>query len=905
MFSLSFVRRRQGSVGLGIPLALVAAAFFALPVARATLLRGNVPKILARSQWVSPHNPLGTVPVMIALKLRHPHALDAFLRAVRDPSSPLYRQFLTPQEFTHLYGPSPATVARVKAYLRAQGFTVTGVSRNLMFVRATASTAVVERAFSVSIDDYVHNNVRFYAASSDPRLPSSVAPYVQAVLGLNDAPLFRPMLVPNRRVSAQSTPSGYAPQQIATAYDWPSITNTQNGSGVIIANATAESSNLSTSDLDTFWNTYGLPTHTVNVINVGGSGGSTGGTIETTIDEERSGAMAPGATLDVYDAASATDSDFTSTYNTIVNDNTAQVMTTSWGEPESDASSSTLTSDDNIFKQAAAQGISVFAAAGDNGSSDGTSNSDTADYPASDPYVVACGGTTLTLNSNNTIASEIAWSSTGGAVSAVFSEPSWQVGNGVPQNGYRNTSDIAMDADPNTGYSVYEGGSWSVYGGTSFVAPQMAGLIAVKDSETGTRLGQTNSLLYNDANTSNYASDFNDITSGSNGAFSAGPGWDHPTGWGSPQATNLIAHLGGTTTTVPAPTAQNGSVTTTEGQAVSGTLSASASGNPALTFQIVSQPTNGTVTITDASTGAFTYTPNSGFTGTDSFTFDASDSGGTSNTATETVTVNAPTVAAPTAQNGSVTTTEGQAVSGTLSASASGNPALTFQIVSQPTNGTVTITDTSTGAFTYTPNSGFTGTDSFTFDASDSGGTSNTATETITVNPAQTGPCPSGYTSYTGSVSSGNYDYQPNENYYYANAGNESAQTTSPSGTNFDLYLFKWNNFWGWIEVAASQNSGTTQSISYPGRAGYYIWVIYANVGSGNYSFCLSQPGPSSAARPTGGVPSVVRPTLAGSSETTMTSGSSGSGALGLPSLALLLLTALAFFARRRREIGG
>ena len=811
MFSLSFVRRRQGSVGLGIPLALVAAAFFALPVARATLLRGNVPKILARSQWVSPHNPLGTVPVMIALKLRHPHALDAFLRAVRDPSSPLYRQFLTPQEFTHLYGPSPATVARVKAYLRAQGFTVTGVSRNLMFVRATASTAVVERAFSVSIDDYVHNNVRFYAASSDPRLPSSVAPYVQAVLGLNDAPLFRPMLVPNRRVSAQSTPSGYSPQQIATAYDWPSITNTQNGSGVIIANATAESSNLSTSDLDTFWNTYGLPTHTVNVINVGGSGGSTGGTIETTIDEERSGAMAPGATLDVYDAASATDSDFTSTYNTIVNDNTAQVMTTSWGEPESDASSSTLTSDDNIFKQAAAQGISVFAAAGDNGSSDGTSNSDTADYPSSDPYVVACGGTTLTLNSNNTIASEIAWSSTGGAVSAVFSEPSWQVGNGVPQNGYRNTSDIAMDADPNTGYSVYEGGSWSVYGGTSFVAPQMAGLIAVKDSETGTRLGQTNSLLYNDANTSNYASDFNDITSGSNGAFSAGPGWDHPTGWGSPQATNLIAHLGGTTTTVPAPTAQNGSVTTTEGQAVSGTLSASASGNPALTFQIVSQPTNGTVTITDASTGAFTYTPNSGFTGTDSFTFDASDSGGTS----------------------------------------------------------------------------------------------NTATETITVNPAQTGPCPSGYTSYTGSVSSGNYDYQPNENYYYANAGNESAQTTSPSGTNFDLYLFKWNNFWGWIEVAASQNSGTTQSISYPGRAGYYIWVIYANVGGGNYSFCLSQPGPSSAARPTGGVPSAARPTLTGSSETTTTSGSSGSGALGLPSLALLLLTALAFFARRRREIGG
>jgi kumamolisin len=804
---MSSPRISRGCMGWAAALVFLATALFAWPQAHATPIRGNVPRILARSEWVAPHSLLATIPVTLALKLRHPHALDAFLRAVRDPTSPLYRQYLTPQEFTRLYGPSPATVARVEAYLRSEGFRVTGVSRNLMLVRATAPTATVERAFSVSIGDYIHGPMRFYAAASDPHLPAAIAADVQSVLGLNDAPLFRPMLVPNRRVTAQATPSGYSPQQIATAYDWPSITNTQNGAGVVIANATAESSNLSTSDLDTFWNTYGLPTHTVNVIDVDGNSGSTGGTIETTIDEERSGAMAPGATLDVYDAASATDSDFTDTYNTIVNDNTAQVVTTSWGEPESDASSSTLTTDDNIFKQAAAQGMSVFAAAGDNGSSDGTSNPDTADYPASDPYVVACGGTTLTLNSNNTIASETAWSDSGGAVSAVFSEPSWQVGNGVPQNGYRNTSDIAMDADPNTGYSVYEGGSWSVYGGTSFVAPQMAGLIAVKDSETGSRLGQANVLIYNDANTSNYSTDFNDITSGSNGAFSAGPGWNHPTGWGSPIATNLIAHLGGTATTVAVPTAQNGSVTTTEGQSVSGTLSASASGNPALTFQIVTQPSNGTVTLTNAATGAFTYTPNSGFTGTDSFTFDASDSGGTS----------------------------------------------------------------------------------------------NTATETVTVNPSQTGPCPSGYTSYTGTVSAGNYDYQPDENYYYANAGTESAQITSPAGTNFDLYLYQWNWFWGWVEVAASQNSGNTQSISYPGSSGYYIWAIYANVGSGSYSFCLSQPGPSSDARPSGGVPSVARPTPTRPAGTVASSSTGGGGSLGLPSLGLLLFAALAIASRRRK----
>jgi hypothetical protein len=248
-----------------------------------------------------------------------------------------------------------------------------------------------------------------------------------------------------------------------------------------------------------------------------------------------------------------------------------------------------------------------------------------------------------------------------------------------------------------------------------------------------------------------------------------------------------------------------------------------------------------------------------------------------------------------------VTTTEGQSVSGTLSASASGNPALTFQIVTQPSNGTVTLTNASTGAFTYTPNSGFTGTDSFTFDASDSGGTSNTATETVTVNPSQTGPCPSGYTSYTGTVSAGNYDYQPDENYYYANAGTESAQITSPAGTNFDLYLYQWNWFWGWVEVAASQNSGNTQSISYPGSSGYYIWAIYANVGSGSYSFCLSQPGPSSDARPSGGVPSVARPTPTRPAGTVASSSTGGGGSLGLPSLGLLLFAALAIASRRRK----
>ncbi len=205
-----------------------------------------------------------------------------------------------------------------------------------------------------------------------------------------------------------------------------------------------------------------------------------------------------------------------------------------------------------------------------------------------------------------------------------------------------------MNADPNTGYSVLLNGAWAVYGGTSFVAPELAGLWADGVAQnSGTHLGQSNSAVYNDANAGHYSSDFHDVTSGSNGAFTAGIGWDHPTGWGTPNATNLINDIvtaaGGTTTPPPAnttPVASNGSVSTNENKAVSGTLSASDSDGDTLTFAIAGQPAHGTVSITNTSTGAFTYTPTTNFYGSDSFTFSATDSvGNVSNTATESVTI--------------------------------------------------------------------------------------------------------------------------------------------------------------------------------------------------------------------------------------------------------------------------
>ena len=197
----------------------------------------------------------------------------------------------------------------------------------------------------------------------------------------------------------------------------------------------------------------------------------------------------------------------------------------------------------------------------------------------------------------------------------------------------------------------------------------------------------------------------------------------------------------------------------------------------------------------------------------------------------------------PTASNGSVTTNENTAVSGTLSASDSDADTLTFSIVSQPSNGTVTITNTSTGAFTYTPSSNYSGSDSFTFEATDSAGqASNTATESVTVNPVSTSGCASGFTEYTGSVSAGSDSYQPNNNYYQAAAGYERGRLSGPSGTDFDLYLYQYSYYWGWQVVASSTGNTSSESINYNGSSGYYIWDIYGYSGSGNYTFCLQHP---------------------------------------------------------------
>lgn len=512
--------------------------------------------LLKQSKVLGPHPSASRISLTVSLRLRHEQQLRTFLRELQNPESPEYHHFLSPSEFTSKYGPTVGQVEQVEDFLKKHGIHVTRVSANRMLIHTEATTRVYQGTFKIRIADYTLNNRTFFASEDSPILPSGVASLIRNVVGLNNAAVMRPLhqtraLNPgvtqaNPMVAPPASSSYFNPSEIQNAYDWPSITDSNQGAGVRVAILTAASSGIDPADYETFWSEMGLPDHTVNIIPVDGDKSQTGGMIETLLDMEWSGAMGPGETEDVYVASDPQFATFIDEFNQFVNDNNDQVMTTSWGAPESVWGPLAQTAD-QIFMQAAAQGISMFAAAGDNGSADRTNQPNMADFPSVDPYITAANGTDLTANVDGTYKSETAWNNTGGAISAIFSEPTWQTGPGVPANGWRNNSDLAMNAGPLRPYLVYSrnNGGWFAVYGTSAVAPQLAGLFAIGVWQNGgSSLGQSNELIYGDVNAGNYASDFHDVTTGSNGAYDAGVNWDHPTGWGTPRAKSLLMHLG-------------------------------------------------------------------------------------------------------------------------------------------------------------------------------------------------------------------------------------------------------------------------------------------------------------------------------------------------------------------------
>jgi kumamolisin len=566
-------------------LALAGSAQTAAEASSLMQVQGNVPAMVTQAKFLSHHDPKAKLSINVALKLQDPAGLHALMHDLYDPASLSYHHFLTPAQFTARFAPSTAQVASVTQYLKQQGLTVTDVTPSRLLVHVTASTTALESAFGVAINNYSYAGQKFFAASTNPSLPASVGGLVVAVIGMDDLAPFKPHNIEHEttakpKASGGLAIEGYSPQQIATAYQWPSLTDTSQAAGVTIAIATAFS--FRSQDLTGFWSHYGLPNHTVSVVSIDGVSRVLEG--ETTLDIERSGAMSPGAKLVVYEASSPADKPFDDMFDAIADDASIDVVSTSWGGSEPGAaqlnqqSLASIAAEDQDFAKESTDGVPVIAAAGDDGSSDGVrGSSDVADFPASDPSVLAAGGTSLLLNDDDSIFKEIAWGGAGGADSVVFAEPDFQNGlggsfahntsctgdvaadagvdsfsNAVCVNNAdhsRQSSDMALDADPDTGYSLYFNGRWTEFGGTSFVAPELAGMFAIVTARYRTqvadqtaRIGNANEVLYRVAVAT--PADFNDISVWNNGAFNAGSGWDHPTGWGTPNdAATLITDL--------------------------------------------------------------------------------------------------------------------------------------------------------------------------------------------------------------------------------------------------------------------------------------------------------------------------------------------------------------------------
>ncbi len=469
------------------------------------------------------------------------------------PEKDWHGEYLTREEFAKSYGADPADIKRVHEFAREFGLQVVPteneIGRRTVLLEGTA--AQFEKAFAVQLNQYEHSTGTYRGREDMIEIPASMSGTIEAVLGMDSRPQAKPHFrwLTSRPVSAASAAAdiSYTPVQVAQLYDFPTDVS---GSGETIG-IIELGGGYNPSDIQQYFASLGLTPPTVTSVSVdGGANQPTNANSadgEVLLDIEVAGGVAPGAKIVVYFAPN-TSQGFQDALSMAIHDSkhNPSVISISWGGPESTWTQQSLQSFDSAAQSGAAMGVTITVACGDNGSSDGVNDGGNhVDFPASSPNVLAAGGTRLD-SAGGKITSETVWNdgqsggATGGGFSAVFPRPGWQ--SAVAQQTGRGVPDVASDADPASGYSVLVDGQTGVIGGTSAAAPLWAGLIALLNQKLGQKVGFANPTFYGLPAS---AKAFRDITSGNNGAYKAGPGWDPTTGLGTPQGTALAAALAG------------------------------------------------------------------------------------------------------------------------------------------------------------------------------------------------------------------------------------------------------------------------------------------------------------------------------------------------------------------------
>ncbi|HEU5457922.1 MAG TPA: protease pro-enzyme activation domain-containing protein [Terracidiphilus sp.] len=733
-------------------------------------------------------------------------ALNQLLATQQDPSSPLYHQWLTPQQFAARFGMAQSDIDKVELWLEQQGFSIDSVGKSRNSIRFSGNVGQVEQAFQTQMHYYDVNGTKFFSPSTALSVPAAFASTVSNVGNLSSLrprAQYLPYKPADPRAAYTSATSGnvyFAPGDIKVAYDMIPVTSSGldgTGQTIVVAGQSA----VLLSDIANFQTAAGLTPKAPTVILVPGSGTSTfysGDQGESDLDLEWSGGMAPGAAIYFVYTGSNPNYGVFDSINFAVDNRLGNIISVSYGACEAGNSASSLSQYESIYAQAAAQGQTIVAASGDQGStacsgatgvSTTTQEALSVNYPASSAYVTGVGGTEITntndASGNQYFASasgsdtttsvlkyipEVAWnddssqyglSATGGGISTVVAQPSWQksyftaTGQTNPGTSGRLVPDISLYSSPNNPgylYCTSDTSDWNtsslpaqtascnsgfrdsstkyltVAGGTSFAAPIFAGMLATLNEKAGYTSGQglVNPTFYTlAANSTTYAAVFHDVTAGgpsgtaklgnqctAGSTYCSGAGvndyptsanYDLATGLGSFDFTALAAAWPASTGTTIG--------TTTTVAASNPTPNSGAN----VTFTITVTPQSGTAAPTGSVTLEIDGGPALGGT-TTTVTLNASGSASTAAYTTSFTATGGHSVVAQYAGN-----TTFAASSGAASVIIGGSSSGTGSFSLTATNITVARGSSGTSTLTVTPAGGYTGTVTFTVSASGNG----------------------------------------------------------------------------------------------------------------------------------------------------------------------------------------
>jgi subtilase family serine protease len=628
--------------------ALVAAGMAAAPSADASPHRRSIARTAPK--WVAKADSLGKAPASgrsdFRVYLAPQGGLDALKAAVAevsDPASPGYRHFLSAAQYHKRYDATTGAVSQVRDFLRGYHLSVTSVEAHHRYLAVRGSNAAVERAFGVSMKRYRHRGRVVQTNTTAVTVPAGIAGLVTTVKGLDTTPHriahhhTRPAAPPgagfrNARPCSRYygqvkatyqadyrtplpkldgetlpyAPCGYTGPQYRAAYEGNSALD---GSGVTVAITDAYASPTIVGDSSRYATRHGdgsyAPGQLVQVkdptaYNRQQDCGPSGWYGEETLDVEAVHAMAPGANIRYYASPSCYDDDFLDTLARVVDDDQASLVSNSWSDLEASASADSVAAYEQVFLQGAMQGIGFLFSSGDSGDELAATAIKQVDYPASDPYVTAVGGTADAINAVGQFDFQTGWGTdkyslsadgtswtpagylygAGGGTSGLFNRPAYQDGVVPARYGSgRAVPDVGLDADPTTGMLIGQtqlfttGKAYGEYriGGTSLASPLFAGMSALTEQEAGSRVGFLNPAIYANAGTKAFADvrgkapdagnvrvDFANGEDASGGllysvrtfnddsSLKVRRGWDDVTGVGSPRPGWLTSIAGAT-----------------------------------------------------------------------------------------------------------------------------------------------------------------------------------------------------------------------------------------------------------------------------------------------------------------------------------------------------------------------